>query len=51
MYLIPPCIGFYYLWTMVIYPWISRPDAPAAEPAQGDMKGGKAGRVKYAKGR
>ena len=50
LYLIPPAIGLYYLWTMVIYPWISRPDANAdADP--GNMKGGKAGRVKYAKGR
>ena len=25
-YLIPPAIGLYYLWTGIIYPWISRPD-------------------------
>jgi hypothetical protein len=22
LYLLPPCIGFYFLWTQVIYPWI-----------------------------
>ena len=27
--LVPPAIGAYYLWTMVIYPWISKPDAEA----------------------
>ena len=27
IYLIPPSMGFYYLWTKIIYPWISTPDA------------------------
>ena len=47
IYLIPPGIGFYYLWTMVIYPYISRPDAPAAP---GPMDAPKQ-KVKYGKGR
>ena len=29
--IIPPGIGFYYLWSQFIYPWISKPDA---EPEQ-----------------
>jgi len=47
LYLIPPCIGFYFLWTMVIYPWISRPDS---EPEAPDTQGKKA-KVKYGKAR
>ena len=31
IYLIPPIIGFYFLWTKVIYPWISKPDAERDE--------------------
>ena len=38
--LVPPTIGVYYLWTMIIYPWISKPDP---EPMHGEQqqKGGK----------
>jgi len=25
---VPPAIGFYFAWTMYIYPWISKPDQP-----------------------
>ena len=45
VYLIPPCIGTYYLWTMVIYPWISKPDE---EPQQVQERKQK---VKYGKAR
>lgn len=38
VYLIPPCIALYFLWTMVIYPWISKPD-----PEKEDMPGSAAG--------
>lgn len=31
LYLIPPCVAFYYLWTKVIYPWISKPDEEKEE--------------------
>ena len=44
-YLIPPGIGLYFLWTKVIYPWISRPDAEA-EPVDPNAKKEK---VKYRK--
>ena len=30
--LVPPAIGVYFLWTMLIYPWISKPD-PEKEDA------------------
>mmetsp|Transcript_14400 Transcript_14400/g.34855 ORF Transcript_14400/g.34855 Transcript_14400/m.34855 type:complete len:160 (+) Transcript_14400:15-494(+) len=33
IYLIPPCVGAYYAWTLVIYPWISKPDNV---PGEGD---------------
>jgi len=34
---VPPTIGFYYAWTMYIYPWISKPDAPPqASPSNYD---------------
>ena len=46
VYTIPPCIGFYYLWTMVIYPWISKPDEPEGL-AQPEPKK----KVKYGKAR
>ena len=38
--LVPPTIGVYYLWTMIIYPWIIKPDP---EPMHGEQqqKGGK----------
>lgn len=29
--LVPPAIGLYFLWTMVIYPWISKPDPDKEE--------------------
>ena len=44
----PPCIGFYYLWTMVIYPWISKPDE---EPIDPHAMEGKKQKVKYGKAR
>lgn len=49
IHLIPPCIGFYYLWTMVIYPWISKPDEEPMDPRM--MQDGKKQKVKYGKGR
>ena len=47
--LVPPSIGLYYLWTMVIYPWISKPDEDpaAAAAAAADRKQ----KVKYGKAR
>lgn len=43
---IPPCIGMYYLWIKVIYPWISKPDEePGQQPMEQQTK------VKYGKGR
>lgn len=48
LYLIPPSIGLYFLWTMVIYPWISRPDP---EPAEAPDTQGKKAKVKYGKAR
>ena len=45
LYTIPPSVGFYYLWTKVIYPWISKPDEdPSVQPEQKT-------KVKYGKGR
>ena len=45
LYLIPPSVGFYYLWTKLIYPWISKPDAEPEDPsAQGKKQ-----KVKYGK--
>ena len=29
--IIPPIIGFYFLWIKIIYPWISKPDAEPEE--------------------
>ena len=29
--LVPPCIGIYYAWVKIIYPWISKPDAPSQQ--------------------
>ena len=46
IYLIPPSIGFYFLWTKVIYPWISKPDEEA-QPEMPDKKQ----KVKYGKAR
>lgn len=47
--LIPPSIGLYFLWTKVIYPWISRPDPePQQMPDPNDKRSQK---VKYGKGR
>lgn len=43
---IPPCIGLYYLWIKVIYPWISKPDE---EPGQQPME--QKNKVKYGKAR
>ena len=52
VYLIPPSIGFYYLWTKVIYPWISKPDAEVENPmAAAGRKGERATKVKYGKAR
>ena len=48
IYTIPPCIGFYYLWTMVIYPWISKPDEERPNAAQMQEQKQK---VKYGKAR
>ena len=31
IYLIPPSVAFYFLWTKVIYPWISKPDEDKEE--------------------
>ena len=47
LYLIPPCIGFYYLWTRIIYPWISKPDEEPQQPGQPDKKT----KIKYGKAR
>ena len=45
LHLVPPTIGFYFLWVKVIYPWISKPDAePDAAPE-------KKQKMKYGKGR
>ena len=46
VYLIPPSIGFYYLWTKVIYPWISKPDEEPEAPQQEKKQ-----KVKYGKAR
>ena len=46
---IPPSVGCYFLWTMVIYPWISKPDEPR-EPMPGQGPDRKA-KVKYGKAR
>ena len=46
IYLIPPNIGLYFLWTRIIYPWISKPDA---EPQQ--MEPEKMKKIKYGKAR
>ena len=46
---IPPSVGCYFLWTMVIYPWISKPDEPR-EPMPGQGQDRKA-KVKYGKAR
>ncbi|KAL3913332.1 MAG: hypothetical protein SGPRY_008018 [Prymnesium sp.] len=52
---IPPCIGVYYLWIKVIYPWISRPEESpplSAEEKKRQAKAeAKSGRVKYSKAR
>ena len=43
---IPPCIGLYYLWIKVVYPWIATPDeAVDQNPMEQKSK------VKYGKGR
>ena len=47
VHLIPPSIGFYYLWIKVIYPWISKPD-PEAAPMP-DQQGQGRTKVKYGK--
>jgi len=47
LYLLPPCIGFYFLWTQVIYPWISKPEEPTEPMAQEKQKA----KVKYGKAR
>lgn len=52
IYLVPPSMGLYYLWTLVIYPWISKPDAEKEEiPGQAAGVQWKAGQrqVKQAK--
>ena len=46
VYLVPPTVGFYFLWTMVIYPWISKPDE---EPQQ--MQEEPKRKIKYGKAR
>jgi len=45
---VPPTIGFYYAWTMYIYPWISKPDAP---PQGMQEIAGKKQKVKNGRGR
>jgi hypothetical protein len=36
---IPPMIGFYHAWIKVIYPWISKPDAPSqVRPQNSDLR-------------
>ena len=45
VYLIPPSVGFYYLWVKVIYPWISKPDEEPEPMPEKKQK------VKYGKGR
>ena len=48
LHLVPPSIGFYFLWTKVVYPWISKPDPePQATDAQGKQKT----KIKYGKAR
>ena len=50
VYTIPPTVGCYFLWTRVIYPWISKPDEdPAA--AEAAAAAGKKQKVKYGKAR
>jgi len=51
LFLLPPSIGFYYLWIKVIYPWISAPEAPTAAEQMRQQAQGKGGRTKYAKAR
>ncbi|KAL1507087.1 hypothetical protein AB1Y20_007946 [Prymnesium parvum] len=55
LFTIPPCIGVYFLWTKVIYPWISKPDSNAPLSAEEEKRRAKAeakaGRVKYSKAR
>eukprot|EP00310_Coccolithus_braarudii_P023786 CAMPEP_0183351738 /NCGR_PEP_ID=MMETSP0164_2-20130417/26222_1 /TAXON_ID=221442 /ORGANISM="Coccolithus pelagicus ssp braarudi, Strain PLY182g" /LENGTH=175 /DNA_ID=CAMNT_0025523997 /DNA_START=13 /DNA_END=540 /DNA_ORIENTATION=- len=52
LYLIPPGVGSYFLWVKMIYPWISKPDAPSAnELMQQQQMQGKGGRAKYSKAR
>ena len=47
LHLVPPSIGFYFLWTKVVYPWISKPDPePEDVPQQAART-----KVKYGKGR
>ena len=48
LYTIPPGVGFYYLWTMVIYPWISKPDE---EPEQQLSAKEQKQKIKYGKAR
>lgn len=45
---VPPSIGVYYLWTSVIYPWISKPDPEPMQQME-ETRGGK--RSKFAKAR
>ena len=47
LFLIPPSVGFYFLWTRVIYPWISKPDEEP--PSMAEME--KKQKVKYGKAR
>ena len=51
VYLIPPNIGFYFLWTRVIYPWISKPDPESDVAPQAGRPGERAQKVKYGKGK
>eukprot|EP00316_Scyphosphaera_apsteinii_P022466 CAMPEP_0119312478 /NCGR_PEP_ID=MMETSP1333-20130426/26631_1 /TAXON_ID=418940 /ORGANISM="Scyphosphaera apsteinii, Strain RCC1455" /LENGTH=153 /DNA_ID=CAMNT_0007317107 /DNA_START=66 /DNA_END=527 /DNA_ORIENTATION=- len=43
--MVPPCVGTYFAWVKVIYPWISKPDNDTMEtmPQKGKQK------VKYAR--
>lgn len=48
VYTIPPCVAFYYAWTKIIYPWISKPDE---EPMSMEQMQEQKQKVKYGKGR
>lgn len=51
IYLVPPTIALYMLWTRVVYPWISKPDPEAVPQPQQSRQGERNMKVKYGKAR